>query len=334
MHASVLEAVLEKLKSEGVTAIRVVSFAGRGDPLANRHLDDLIRLSKRHFPSTVAMVTTHASYPYQPKIVTSGLNVFRVSIDGAFPENYAKYRVGGDLERALDFLRRLRHDRWRLSVPMQVVWKYILFEWNDGDDELRYAARLAEDVGARLDLVITHGRGRSRRLANVAAVSEHIRKLGINAHAGESTFPLKAGQSNGLETEAVAAEFSRESFRLALAHIKAQRHADAFECLARGLAADPGLEDVRDFGAETIRRYCDVVVKQARFTSTLSWLAAVSAAWNDRQSNLLLLKRYLELAPNAPNSEHVLTDLAAQWRAVFGEQGAPVPLTAARPPSI
>jgi hypothetical protein len=43
------------------------------------------------------------------------------------------------------------------------VWQYILFEWNDGDEEIARARTLAAEAGARLSFVVTHTPGASRR---------------------------------------------------------------------------------------------------------------------------------------------------------------------------
>src|SRR5207248_11755145 len=72
------------------------------------------------------------------------LDLLRVSIDGAFPENYERYRVGGNLNTVLQFLKTLRIARRQHGRSLQVEWKYILFEWNDSDDEIRRAIRSEE----------------------------------------------------------------------------------------------------------------------------------------------------------------------------------------------
>ena len=62
---------------------------------------------------------------------------------------------------------------------VQIIWQYILFEWNDSDDELAEARRRAADIGVPLKWVCTHSEGASKRYT---ADSEAIARL----YAGET----------------------------------------------------------------------------------------------------------------------------------------------------
>ena len=163
MTVPMLDGLLRQLRNDGVESIRLVHFEGRGDPLMNPWMGELVKLTKAVYPDAFTKVTTHGSYPYKPWIVESGLDLLRVSIDGAFPENYEKYRVGGNLATALEFLRRTRDARRHAAAKLQVEWKYILFEWNDSDEEIRHAAELARDLDVRLRFTLTHSPGKSQR---------------------------------------------------------------------------------------------------------------------------------------------------------------------------
>src|SRR5947207_9463801 len=126
MTPALLDGLLRQLHSEGVEDIRFIHFEGRGDPLLNSQLPDLIESSRSHFPKSLIGITTHCSYPYMPWIVRSELDLLRVSVDGATPESYVKYRVGGSFERVMVFLSKLRDDRTRVGSRLRVEWKYIL----------------------------------------------------------------------------------------------------------------------------------------------------------------------------------------------------------------
>jgi hypothetical protein len=82
----------------------------------------------------------------------------------------------------------------------------------------------------------------------------------------------------------------------------------------RALTHDPGLSPIEDHGEATIRVYRNQILANARFPLTRSWLAAISRQWEDGESSAMLLKRYLELASDAPDRDHVRRDLAAQGR--------------------
>jgi pyruvate-formate lyase-activating enzyme len=87
------------------------------------------------------------------------------SIDGASEATYRRYRRGGSFETARGALAVLAEACTRAGTRerVDVVWQYILFEWNDGDEEIARARALAAGAGARLAFVVTHTAGASRR---------------------------------------------------------------------------------------------------------------------------------------------------------------------------
>ena len=305
-----LRSLMEQLLSEGVKSVRIIHFEGRGDPLVNPDLGELILLSKQYFPDAVSMVTTHASYAYKPWLTTCGLNILRASIDGAFADSYEKYRVGGNLEKALCFLRNLRNERQRSKTRMKVIWKYILFEWNDSDEEMQHAASLATELECDLLFVLTHSPGRSKRFSDNTLLQQHVRDLGVAASV-ERTYQLKTGVS-GVAIEGTAAEYIGIVLKAALEYAHVNDTRSAVGELVRALTHDPGISPIEDHGEATIRVYLKQILANARFPRTLSCLAAISREWEDGQTSALLLQRYLELAPDAPDRDHVLRDLAAQ----------------------
>jgi hypothetical protein len=46
---------------------------------------------------------------------------------------------------------------------VQITWQYILFEWNDSDEEIDLAKTTAAQIGVPIEWVITSGFGASRR---------------------------------------------------------------------------------------------------------------------------------------------------------------------------
>jgi molybdenum cofactor biosynthesis enzyme MoaA len=312
MSTAMLRSLMERLVGEGVETVRIIHFEGRGDPLVNPDLGELILLSKQYFPNAISMVTTHASYPYKPWLTTCGLDILRASIDGAFADSYEKYRVGGNLDTALCFLRSLRNECRRSATEMKIVWKYILFEWNDSDEEMRHATMLAAELECDLQFVLTHTPGRSQRFANHARLHQHLREIGLTA-AVEITYQLKPATS-GAVIDGTAAEYVEGVLKAALKCAQANDTKGAVEQLVRALTHDPGLSSIGDHGEATIRVYLNQILSKARLPLTLSWLAAISREWRDGETSAILLQRYLDLAPDAPDREHVRQDLAAQLR--------------------
>jgi len=87
------------------------------------------------------------------------------AIDGASEEAYRRYRVGGDLGKALRNLEAMVRCSVRAGTRdrMEIIWQYILFDWNDSDEELAKARELARAIGVPINFVLTHTPGASQR---------------------------------------------------------------------------------------------------------------------------------------------------------------------------
>ncbi len=303
MTTGLLEGLLRQLRREGVEHIRFIHFEGRGDPLVNSRLPDLIESSRRYFPRSLIGVTTHCSYPYMPWVVRSELDMLRASIDGATPETYLKYRVGGSFERAIEFLRKLRDDRIQVRSALRVEWKYILFEWNDGDSEMQRAVELAKELQVHLTFMRTHTPGRSLRFSTDGKLRQWVRRFAPGS-AVEQTFQLRSPSE--ASTRAVVADHVAALLSLAIERIRACDHPGAVRCLAEALKHDPGISVSQTAGiSEIIREALPQRLADVQFPATLTWLAAVSREIGDSASSSALLSRYLEVAPDAPDRRRV-----------------------------
>lgn len=83
----------------------------------------------------------------QINFVQSGVDSVIFSIDGATQESYSRYRKGGNLTTALNNMRGVIEQKRRLGIELHVVWRYILFKWNDSDDEMDLARGIAAEMG-------------------------------------------------------------------------------------------------------------------------------------------------------------------------------------------
>jgi len=108
-------------------------------------------------------VTTNGNFRFDERLFVEGLSHLRVSVDGARPDSYARYRRYGSWERAYRFMRDAATARDRRGLPVTIEWKYILFEWNDSDAEMLEAYRLAMDLRIELSFCLTPWEGKSRR---------------------------------------------------------------------------------------------------------------------------------------------------------------------------
>src|SRR5262249_27020431 len=63
-----------------------------------------------------------------------------------------------------------------------------------------------------------------------------------------------------------------------------------------------------------VRECIPEILSTARLPLTFSWLAGMFHHVGDTETEILLLRRYLELAPDAPDKENVLQGIrAGEW---------------------
>lgn len=156
-------ALVHNLKIHGVERVRVLDLEGRGDPMMHPHLAHLCKVFHLVFPETMIQVTTNGNFPFPPELMESGMTHLRVSADGARDESYRTYRRDGELSKVLAFLRDAVESRARTGRDVFIEWKYILFEWNDTDEEMLEAYAIAADLGVKLSFCLTPWAGKSLR---------------------------------------------------------------------------------------------------------------------------------------------------------------------------
>ena len=123
-----------------------------GENFMHREWPRMIRYAKEKNPRCFVFTSTNGHYfrtaKEREEFATCGLDGVVFSIDGATPETYVKYRVRGDFNRVIDNLRGCVETRNRLGrKPPIIVWRYILFRWNDTKEEMDAARRMAREIG-------------------------------------------------------------------------------------------------------------------------------------------------------------------------------------------
>lgn len=145
--AALAFAEFERLMAELGPAALQVDFFNWGEPLLNPELERMIALAKRWRAATVLSTSLDRLDEARAEaLVRSGLDVLVASVDGASPESYARYRVGGDFERVLGNLRLLLRTRARLGARTPFVyWQFLVFRHNE--HEMEAARALARELG-------------------------------------------------------------------------------------------------------------------------------------------------------------------------------------------
>ncbi|MEM6793705.1 MAG: radical SAM protein, partial [Acidobacteriota bacterium] len=309
MSVDFYRGLLEQLRREGVEFIRLVHFEGRGEPLLHQQLGEMVEITKSFFPEAFVMATSHGNFRYREWMHASGLDVLRLSVDGAFEESYRRYRVGGKLKAPLKLMREIQADRPNHPESrLRIEWKYILFEWNDSDEELERAGELADELGVRLRFCLTHTPGRSLRFEDSRQLEEVIERL-VPGAGVETTFQLRSEPSEA-DSSHVLAEHAEALLIAALGRYRRGDEERAAELLSEALEADLGRKvDGESLSEEDLEAVADA----CRFPSTAAALANIALHLQRWRAAVALFRRYLELAPEAPDRlkiENAVLELA------------------------
>jgi Radical SAM superfamily len=163
--------------------LEVIEYFDYGEPFIHRDTVAFLREVRRMRPGCRIVTNTNGTVmtPEQIRAIATESLLDRVvfSIDGAYAESYRKYRIGGSFSKAFGKMKALAdacraagtHCKYSpgVSGSVQITWQYILFEWNDSDEELALARELAQSVDVPIEWIITSGYGASKRFLHGSA---------------------------------------------------------------------------------------------------------------------------------------------------------------------
>ncbi len=130
-----------------------IDFCNWGEPLLNNQIYQMVTHAKQyHIDTKIDSNLNRLSEEDAEALILSGLDKLIVSIDGATPETYSKYRVGGDFNRAMDNLRLLIEKKRQLGkIHPYICWQFLVFRHNE--HEIEKVKRIGKDLG--VDVGIT-----------------------------------------------------------------------------------------------------------------------------------------------------------------------------------
>ena len=135
----------ERLMEEIGDYLMWVDFTNWGEPLLNDDVYQMITFAKKK--RTYTSLSTNLNYlPNPDLLVSSGLDVLWLSIDGGSEGTYLKYRRGGEWGKVMENLKRLIESRQKQkkSTPY-IVWRFLVFKHNI--HEIQIAQELAKETG-------------------------------------------------------------------------------------------------------------------------------------------------------------------------------------------
>jgi hypothetical protein len=128
-----------------------IDFFNYGEAFLHKRAVEMCEYIKRYFPhiylytSTNGLALTDAQ---ARRLVHSGIDEVTFSVDGATQASYEQYRQRGKFDVAIANLSAMADEKRRSGADVPFLnWRYILFRWNDSDEEMNLARRIAGDIG-------------------------------------------------------------------------------------------------------------------------------------------------------------------------------------------
>lgn len=137
-----------------------IDFFNYGEAFLHKRAVEMCERVKREYPHIYLYTSTNGlalNEESARRLARSGIDEVTFSIDGASQETYGRYRQRGRFDLAIASLRAMADEKRRNGLDVPVInWRYILFTWNDSDEEMDRARALAAEIGAdRLTWEIT-----------------------------------------------------------------------------------------------------------------------------------------------------------------------------------
>ncbi len=134
----------------GASLVRI-DFFNYGEAFLHKRAVEMCEYIKSAFPHVYLYTSTNGlalSLDQARRLVHSGIDEVTFSVDGATPESYVKYRQRGRFDVAIANLRAMADEKRRAGRDVPFLnWRYILFKWNDSDEEMNEGRRLAAEIG-------------------------------------------------------------------------------------------------------------------------------------------------------------------------------------------
>jgi MoaA/NifB/PqqE/SkfB family radical SAM enzyme len=143
--------VFRRVIDEAGPTLGRVDFFNYGEAFLHKRAVEMCEYIKAKFPHIYLYTSTNGlalTEEQARRLVHSGIDEVTFSVDGATQASYEKYRKRGCLDVALANLRAMADEKRRSGRDLPFLnWRYILFTWNDTDEEMNSARALAADIG-------------------------------------------------------------------------------------------------------------------------------------------------------------------------------------------
>jgi uncharacterized Fe-S cluster-containing radical SAM superfamily protein len=167
-------------KMLGEMSIEEIAFHNLGEPFFSRNICHDLALVRQYNPEAKLVMSTNGTFldTDERRDAALLLNILYFSIDGAEQSSVEKYQVGAEFETSLTNLKNMvaYRDARGTNLP-HIEWKYVVFNWNDSEEEIERAVRLAKE--ARVDSIsFWHGWGEQAYESTQFPHAKHFQSLG------------------------------------------------------------------------------------------------------------------------------------------------------------
>jgi hypothetical protein len=143
--------LFRRVIDEAGPALGRIDFFNYGEAFLHKRAIDMCEYIKSHYPHIYLYTSTNGlafSEAQARRLAHSGIDEVTFSIDGATQASYEKYRQRGKLDVALTNLAAMADEKRKSSRDLPFLnWRYILFKWNDSDEEMDLARKRAAEIG-------------------------------------------------------------------------------------------------------------------------------------------------------------------------------------------
>lgn len=166
--------------------IRNIELSNYGEIFLNPELISMLRLAfekKIRLTALNGVNLNHLSEEQAEALVKYRLEKIKVSIDGASPETYAQYRIGGNYQQVIHNIQRINYykKKYQSKYP-KLKWQFIVFGHNE--HEIEKAQALAKSLGMGFKIKLNYKPKqfpirkpeRLRKLLGAASIAEYEKK--------------------------------------------------------------------------------------------------------------------------------------------------------------
>lgn len=130
--------------------VRKIALYSLGEPFLSKQVRAQFQAVRDAHPTAFRYTSTNGALldSDDKRAAALQLDSITFSIDGCDQDSLVRYQAGGDFAASVANLTELVRYRRRMGGTTEIIWKYVLFNWNDRPAQLQRAVGLAAGSGA------------------------------------------------------------------------------------------------------------------------------------------------------------------------------------------